>query len=239
MNATDLQLDYFQIYDLKEVVDLKPRPVAPRTAWLRGQFDKEAEKGVLTALIRFADRASKNGEKLFDENAHMTGYTWARPATLPSPWRRVWIANQFTEKQELHIRAAVGLWVPAQKRILPNGVLSPKTDRLHHYLVYEVAWAQPMKCPVIKLEDQFGGRETKLLYPVAFAVPVWKKREGQTVPMPAGAPGAAHLTIYRVERSKDLSISIATRDQFYGFRLNLAFSERLAVPSKKLQWEVG
>jgi hypothetical protein len=240
MNAVDLQLDYFQIYDLKPVVDLKPRPVAPRTAWLRGQFDKEAEMGVLTALIRFADRVSKNGEPLFDENAHMTGYTWVRPVTFPSLWRRVWVANQFTEKQELHIRAAVGLWVPAQKKILPNGVLSPKTTTLHHYVVYEVAWAQPINYPVIKLEDQFGRRETRALYPVAFAVPVWKKREGQTQPMPAGAPGAAHLTIYRVKSSEELSIGIATRDQFYGFgSLKLGASERLAVPSKKLHWEVG
>ena len=83
MNAVDFQLDYFQIYDLKPVIDLRQRPVAPRTAWLRGQFDREAERGLLTGLIRFADRVSKNGEKLFDENAHMTGYIWHRPITSP------------------------------------------------------------------------------------------------------------------------------------------------------------
>ena len=150
------------------------------------------------------------------------------------------MANQFTDRQELHIRAAVGLWVPAQKRILPNGTLSPKTTKLHHYMVYEVAWAQQINYPVIKLEDQFGRRETRPLYPVAFAVPVWKKREGPTASMPEGAPEAAHLTIYRVEPSKELGIGISTRDQFYTFSsLKLGASDRLAVPSKKVEWKEG
>jgi hypothetical protein len=240
MNAIELQLDYFQIYDLEPVVDLRRRPVSVRTVALRGQFDKKAETRVLTGLIRFADRASKNGESLFDEDAHLTGYPWARPLAFRPHWRRVWVANQFAKKQELHIGAAAGLWVPAQKRILPEGELSEKSTRLHHYMVYEVIWAQPVDYPSISLEDQFGHRQTKPLYPVAFAVPVWKQRGQQPKPMPKGAPEGAHLTIYRVEPSEELSIQIETFDQFYHFpALKLGASERLAVPSKKLRWEEG
>jgi hypothetical protein len=240
MSAVDLQLDYFQIYDLEPVVSLRGRRLATRTVALRGQFDEEPETGVLTGLIRFADRVSKNGERLYDKGAHLTWYTWVRPLIRRPRWRRVQVSNQFAEEQELHIREAAGLWVPARKKILPDGAWSEKSTRLYHYRVYRVAWAQEVKYPSIELEDQFGGRKTRPLYPVAFAVPVWKKREGQSEPMPDGAPGAAHLTIYRVEPSEKLSVKIATRDQFYAFRsLKLGASELLAVPSQKRGWEEG
>ena len=117
MQAVDLKLDYFQIYDLEEVVDLSGRPRVERTVTLTGQFGEE--KGRIERLVRFADRASKNKEELYDPNAHLLGYRLTRMTTVRSRWRRVWVANQLTDKQELHIRGASGLWVPAQKRIRP------------------------------------------------------------------------------------------------------------------------
>lgn len=245
MNAVDLELDYFQIYDLKQAVDLSGRRLSRRTAALRGQFDEEAQTRVLTWLIRFADRVSKNGETLFDKNAHLTGYTFARPLNFRPPLRRVWVANQFTQKegQELQIvDIPVGLWVPAQKRILPDGEWSAKSTTLHHYMVYVVRRAQRVNYPSIRLKDQLIKRKARPLRPVAFAVPVWKKRKPgwQVEPMPDGVPGAAHLTIYLVEASENLSNEVATQDQFYTFdSLTLGWTERLAVPSKKLHSEKG
>lgn len=235
MKAVELKLDYFQIYDLEEVVDLSRRPRAERAVELKGQFGEE--KGRIERLVRFADRASKNKEDIYDPNAHLLGYRFARATTVRSRWRRVWVANQFTAKQELHIRGASGLWVPAQKRIRPKGRWT-ETTGLFHYLVYVVAWAEPAEYPPIVLEDQFGRRETRPMYPVAFAVPVSKRRVGHTEPVDDIPGDAAHLTIYRVGRMKDSRAEIDARDQFYTHRLlKLGTSERLAVPSVKLEWK--
>lgn len=233
MNAKDFGLDYFQIYGLENPVNLTLRRLSLRTALLRGQFDEEPEKQVLERLTLFADRVEKNEEGLYDENAHLTNYALRR-STASTPVRRwVWISNQFGEKQELLLREVLSLLVPAQKKIRPRGTWSPRT-KLDHYLVYRVIEGKPVETPYIGLKDQFGVREARVHYPIAFAVPVWKKHEKEYGIL----NDRAHLTIYTLGTSRDPSFVIDTLDQFFGHRLlRLGPARYLAAPSEKLDWK--
>ena len=230
MNAVDLGLDYFQIYELERPVDVSR---AGELVALQGQFDEEAEKARPVCMIRFADRVRKNNEELYDKNAHLTWYRlgWR---TDPRVIRHVTIANQFTKEQELEIHQVIGLLVPARMRTGHRRAFSKET-RLDHYKVYE-AFGPQVDAPPIELEDQFHRRQTRVYYPVAFAVPVWKEHKERFDILNE----KAHLTIYRVDTSRDLPIVIDTLDQFFPLRgLKLGVSRLLAVPSKKLDWKEG
>lgn len=238
MNAREIGLDYFQIYNLEYPVDLPRRlPSAARTCWLKDQFDQEPVQSRVDLLNRFADRVSKNGEPLFDKNAHLTCYRLIRPPRESLIRRSVWVANQFLEgrEQELQIREPLGLMVPARKR-MPRGEWSRET-KLDHYKIYRVTRGRPINATVT-LEDQFGRRKTWVHYPVAFAAPVWKKREREFPIL----NDHAHLTIYTVDASEDVPVTIYILDQFFPsrpLRLRLDVSYLLAVPSKKLGWETA
>lgn len=232
MNAIEFRLDYFQLYNLEQPVNLASRPLAARTAELKGQFDKVPERYRLEWLFGFADRASKNGEKLYDPNAHLTCYAVRGPTNIQPIRRHVLVANQFGKEQELEIREVFALMVPCVKRIRPQGPSSERT-KLDHYNVYRVTQGRPVEGPPIKLADQFDTRETRVYKPYAFAVPVWKKHGNEEFPI----LNPAHLTIYWVDSSRDVPTEIDTLDQFFTHRfLKLGVSQLLAVPSKKLRW---
>ena len=72
MTAKELRLDYFQIYDVAN------RP-AEGSVLLQGQFDQTPLKMQLALLDFFANPVSKNGEPIYDKNAHLAWYRGAQP----------------------------------------------------------------------------------------------------------------------------------------------------------------
>ena len=230
MNAKDMKLDYFQFYDLEEpkvLGELSP------LITMKGQFDEDHPEWARPRLLRrFGNPVSKNGEPIFDKNAHLT---WYKISSSDRRVRRsVTVANQFWKKgQGLVIYDVVAMLVPAQKR-MPRGEFT-KPAKLGHYKVYQVINEQQVGSPPVKLVDQFEEREAQIYRAVAFAVPVTKELHGKEFPI---QNPKAHLTIFSVSRSDDMPNVIDARDQFGTYRnLRMGASYLLAVPSKKIDWK--
>ena len=216
--AVDMKLDYFNFYDAAN------QP-AGQIVGLQGQFDKQPEKAQLTYLDFFANPASKNGEPIYDKNAHLTWYDIFDPT--PDPVRQVVFQDQFG-KQQIYIGRAYALLVPTQKQF-PG---SQFPQNLDHYKVYQVLQAEPVMKD-IKLEDQFGTMAVKVYMPRFFAVPVKKWFEGQTY----GINNAdAHLAVYQIYPNT-MQKTIMTRDQFSKRYVNVFRSVLLGSPCKKLDWK--
>ncbi len=252
MNAVDFKLDYFQIYDLKNPIDLSKRREATRIIELKGQFDQAHEKARVESLDKFADRVSKNKEELYDPRAHLTWYSLYYPPDAPGPIRRrVQVINQFKQEHEqvLEIHRVIGLLVPAGKRWEKDAKkekvrLFSISAKLDHYKIYEVIEGRPVDQYPVRLEDQFCTREVRVYQPVWFAVPVWKKHGRRVFDI---LNKKAHLTIYKVDEWK-LGTAIETRDQFLSVLKGnivspggviLGVSRYLAVPTEKLDWKEG
>ena len=218
MTAQELKLDYFKFYDV-------PNQEAGYIIALQGQFDQSPERVRCNYLNFFANPASKNGEPLFDKNAHFTWYDLYDP--VPDPTRLVAYQNQFG-KQRAYIGRTYALLAPAQKR--EPGSAFP--ERLDHYKVYQVLSGEPVS-KAVKLEDQFGAGETKVYDPIFFAVPVKKWWEGQTFGI---HNEKAHLAFYRIY-PESMQKAIVVRDQFGPRSLQTYRSVLLAVPSVKLEWK--
>jgi hypothetical protein len=218
MNAHDLRLDYFQVYDAAN------QRVGESVA-LMGQFDKEPERGRLLFLDLFANPVSKNDEPIYDKNAHFTCYYLYEPA--PEPTRVVIAENQFGT-HELFIGNAVRLLVPAQK--LDRRTVFPR--ELDHYKVYRVLEGRPVDAGVA-LRDQFMTSDAKVTYPYGFAVPVKKEHEGRTFPI---HNEKAHLILYKMS-PRSFAKPVKVRDQFGGRYLYVYRAILLAVPSVKHEWK--
>ena len=219
MNANDLKLDYFKFYDVAN-------QRINRDVLVQGQFDEEPEVIELVYLNLFANPVSKNGEEIFDKHAHLTWYNVFDP--IPEPTRTVVFDNQFGTQKVL-IGRTIALLAPAQK--YEHGSEFPK--RLDHFKVYLVLRSEPVGKEV-KLEDQFGGDETVVHYPVAFAVPVRKQHWRRTFDI---NNEDAHLALYRITPRYE-ERSVLARDQFGRHRIHVYRSILLAAPSKKVEWQV-
>ena len=218
MNARELKLDYFQIYDVAN--QWIPEPVL-----LKDQFDREFERGRVIFLDWFANPVSKNGEPFFDESAHLTGYYLYQ--SIPDPVRHVVLENQFG-KHRIVIGRAMRLLVPAAKKT-KEGILF--REELSHYKVYQVLQGEPLGKEV-KLRDQFGAAEGKVIYPYGFAVPAEKKHDGRHFPI---YNEKAHLLLYRL-LTPGTRRGVAAKDQFGRYYLGIYQAVLLAVPSVKLEW---
>lgn len=218
MTAQELQLDYFTFYDAAN------QP-AGYIVGLQGQFDQQPERVQLTYLNLFANPTSKNGEPIYDKNAHLTWYDAFDPS--PDPTRHVTYENQFG-KQEMYIGRTSAVLAPTWK-VEPG---SSFPDKLDHYRVYQVLQGEPVDTAV-KVEDQFGSSQARVYYPRLFAVPVRKFYEGQTYGI---HNDKAHLVIYIVYPGS-VEKTIQTRDQFSPRYLNLFRSVLLGAPSLKLSWK--
>lgn len=219
MNAQDLRLDYFLLYEVA-------RQSVRESVALKGQFDKEPERGKLLFLDRFANPISKNGEDFYDENAHLTCYYLYE--SMPEPTRVVVLENQFGEQKFL-IGNGFGLLAPAMKTLERESVFPEKLD---HYKVYEVLEGEPLNA-VVPFRDQFRSAEVRVTYPHGFAVPVEKEHEGKAFPI---QNERAHLTLYKVGVSR-MSRVIQVRDQFGRYILRVERSALLAVPGLKHEWQ--
>ena len=228
MTAQNLKLDYFKFYLYKPDV---PGPNAPYQVSLRGQFDKGEEcKLVLQAY--FANPARKNGEPIYDPNAHLTYYRLAQ--SKPEPTRVVVVENQF-ERQKIRIGQPFALLAPAQK------VRMKRPEYLAHFKLYKVLEFEPMEAMILELGDQFVRSEkVRVKDLLAFGVPVAKKYQGQI----SGVTNKkAHLMFYRIASitPSQLPQHRGIRDQFSGFTMpyrpvSFVRSYALAVPTIKLEW---
>src|SRR5262245_51349107 len=166
MNAKQLKLDYFKVYDIENNT-LQDKVL------LQGQFDKDPDRVLLLFLSHFANAVSKNSEAFFNKNAHLTWY--AIQQDFAEPRRQIVVENQFG-KQKFLIGRALFLLAPARK--FEPGSVVPKG--LDHFKVYQVLEGQPVNKSV-KLQDQFGADEVKIGPPLLFATPVKKSHAGTTV----------------------------------------------------------
>lgn len=89
-----------------------------------------------------------------------------------------------------------------------------------------------MKAKDLKLEDQFGASEARVLDPYGFAVPVKKEHQGKVFPI---HNEKGHLTLYRINPRCAKQTKLV-RDQFGKGYLQIFRSILLAVPSVKVKW---
>jgi len=219
MTAQELKLDYFKFYDVEN-------REAEADLLLRGQFDQRPQKMRLRLLDFFGNPVSKNGERLYDKNAHLAWYRGVQP---PEPMRRVVVENQFG-KFDIRTGTGYGLLVPTQK--IERGSVFP--EKLDHYKVYRLVDVEEVPNKVLKLRDQFGSDEVKLRLPLYFAVPVLKRHGEKTYPI---QNDRAHLLIFSIT-TRDLQKSIKLRNQFAsGIGVRVVRSLMLAAPSLKLEWK--
>lgn len=219
MTAKELKLDYFKFYDVEN-------REAQGDILLKGQFDERAQKMRVRLVDFFANPVSKNGEPLFDKNAHLAWYRGVQP---PEPARRVVLENQFG-RFDIRTGTGYGLLVPTQK--IESGSVFPA--ELGHYKVYRLLDVEQFPDKTLKLKDQFGSEEVKLRLPLYFAVPVAKRHGDKTHPI---HNERAHLLIFSIT-TRDLQKAIRIRNQFAsGIGVRVVRSLMLAVPSLKREWK--
>ena len=219
MTAMELKLDYFKIYDVEN------RQVQADVL-LRGQFDPRAQRMRLALLDFFANPVSKNDERIYDKNAHLT---WYRGLQAGEPMRQVVVENQFG-KFDIRTGTGYGLLVPSQK--VEAGSAFPKT--LDHYKVYRLVDVEQVPTVTLKLRDQFGTDEVALRFPMYFAVPVMKKYGDKKYPI---QNERAHLLIFGIT-PRNAQRQVTVRNQFArGVTVRVVRSVMLAAPSLKLNWK--
>ena len=219
MTAKELKLDYFKIYDVEN-------RDAQGDLLLRGQFDRRAQKMRLTLLDFFANPVSKNGEPLYNRNAHLTWYRGVQPA---EPIRRVVLENQFG-KFDIRTGTGYGLLVPTQK--VERG--SAFAEEVDHFKVYRLVDVVSVPAKGVKLQDQFGSEGVRLRLPLYFAVPVMKRHGEKDFPI---HNENAHLLIFSIT-VQDIKKKVTLRNQFAnGISINVVRSIMLAAPSLKREWQ--
>jgi hypothetical protein len=219
MTASELKLDYFQIYDLEN------RPAAG-TMVLQGQFDERRLKMQLALVDFFGNPVSKNEEPIYDTNAHLAWYRGVQPA---EPMRRVILENQFG-KFDIRTGTGYGILVPTQK-VEPGSAFPAALD---HYKVYRLVDVEQVPHATLKLRDQFGASETVLRLPLYFAVPVAKRHDAKDYPI---RNKTAHLLIFSIT-ARNVEKKITLRNQFSrGTSVNVVRSIMLAAPSLKHEWK--
>src|SRR5262249_17926245 len=151
MNAKELKLDYFKFYDIENkegVADVQ----------LRGQFDPRPVRMSLRLLDFFANPVSKNGEPLFDKNAHLAWYRGVQPTEPP---RRVVLENQLG-KFNIRTGPGYGLLVPTEK--MEQGSAFEK--ELDHLKVSRLLDVEEVPPKILPLKDQFGADDVQLRLPL-------------------------------------------------------------------------
>jgi hypothetical protein len=219
MTAKELKLDYFKFYDVEN-------RDAQADVRLRGQFDQSAKRLQVRLVDFFANSVSKNGEPMYDKNAHLAWYRGIQPAEPP---RRVVLENQFG-RFDIRTGTGYGLLVPTQK--LEDGSAFPKD--LDHFKVYRLLDVEAAPGKTVKLKDQFVSDEAKVNLPLYFAVPVTKKHGDVTEPI---HNEKAHLLIFSIT-TREIQKPIRIKNQFARtISIQVVRSLMLAAPSIKLEWK--
>jgi hypothetical protein len=218
VTAKELRLDYFKIYDVED-------RRAEGKVLLNGQFDRREQPVQLALREFFANPVSKNGEPLYDKNAHLAWYPGLQSR---EPIRRVVRQNQFG-KIQIWIGTGSGLLVPTQK--VERGSKFP--EALDHYKIYPVVDGGKTLDLGLKLIDQFGTDKAKLRAPGFLAVPVAKRHSGKVYPI---QDDRAHLLVFDIT-PHDFEKKVQLQNQVANDSVVVVRSVMLATPSIKLEWK--
>jgi len=150
----------------------------------------------------------------------------------PQSWQ-VTVKNQFGENQELTVQGPFYLAVPTQKED------HEMVECLDHLLVYDViqstGWLEE-PIAVVELNDQFLDEPVVPVWdPAYFANPVQKTivENGDVTEI---EKDDEHYVFYYIE-AEPVEKSVQILNQFGNQTLDLTYSECLAVPSQKIDWE--
>ena len=150
----------------------------------------------------------------------------------PQSWQ-VTVKNQFGENQELTVQGPFYLAVPTQKED------HEMVECLDHLLVYEVipplSWLEE-PIAVVELNDQFLDEPVVPVWdPAYFANPV-KKTIVDTGEVTEIEDPDLHYVYYYIE-GEPVEKRVQILNQFGNQTLDVTYSECLAVPSQKIDWE--
>lgn len=219
MNAHDLKLDYFKLYNIE------PMPHVSYRVSLEGQLDELPEKAELSRLRMFATPASKNGEPLYDRNAHLTLYELEVRPWILDPGFRIVTESQFGHHR-FDVKHEFALLAPAKK--YEPGLRHPR--HLDHYKMYSIDPHHRVSLDVdVTLEDQLGKVEGRIETLMAFGVPVDKEHDGKSYEV---NNETAHLMMFKCETAQ-MGRHKQVRDQFDRYRLYLGRGRYLLVPCLK------
>ena len=193
-----------------------------RVVTLEDQFETKDVRVVQPVSI--CTPVNKNGEGIGDPTAHLTCFKITPQG--PRLKRDVQMSNQFGE-QSLSVLKRKTLCVPSEK----DGLTSALT--LDHFQCYSAArtpGTPKFQRRVVRLEDQFGTKDVRVVKPVSICTPVNKNGEGIL-------DETAHLTCFTIQKirgeppftRRDVQMS----NQFGDQSLRVKRPRTLCVPSTK------
>ncbi len=206
-------LDHFKCYTAKFPA------FSPVKVFLRDQFlaaDARVERP-----RNFCNPVDKNGEGIFDQDAHLKLYRLRSSRSGAASGTQVLVRNQFGV-QELRVGRLTALAVPTQKdRHQPPRALD-------HFACYKVKGASVQA--QVSLRDQFVAESSRVANPQLLCNPVEKLTEFDDL-TPIGDRDA-HLVCYRITRSSVVR-NVATSNQFGTEQFTTERSSYLCAPSSK------
>jgi hypothetical protein len=210
-------LDHFKCYEALQT------NFRQRTVGLRDQFGQRRARVLRTRQI--CNPVSKDGGRILQPRAHLVCYE-TRDTGNATPPRTVVVTNQFGQRK-LTTTRPTRLCVPSLKRRTAGAVPStPNPTRvLDHFRCYDVQ-AQPAT-RTVKLADQFGTTETKILRVIRLCNPVRKNNEPVR-------RAKSHLVCYSITDAQAFRpLAVRVRNQFGQAALRVRRPETLCLPSFK------
>ena len=210
-------LDHFKCYEA-----LQPN-FRRRVVGTRDQFGQRRTRVLRTRQL--CNPVSKNGGRILQPRAHLVCYE-TRDTGNPTPPRTVLVTNQFAQRK-LRTTKPNRLCVPSLKRRTAGAVATtPNPTRvLDHFRCYDVE-PQPA-ARTVKLADQFGTTETKILRVIRLCNPVRKNNEPVR-------RAKSHLVCYTIEDLQQFRpLAVRVRNQFGQAALRIRRPETLCLPSFK------
>ncbi len=220
----------FQVYDLARA----RKPFDPDTdIGFRTVFDTSFSRGTSATvgdLVRFADAATYVSPR---DPCHLTWYEFTDTIPFSVPLVVECVSHVFPSRT-LTLDAAVGLLMPARKRLLPHGSLS-EMPVLPHYVVLRVQDdGMPVRMPRVELVDQFMKRRARVSRPLWFGAPLaWATGPRLSVRHPATY---GQITMLALEPSDPVSAQIETVDELTSTELTLESATIYAAPTVMRRW---
>jgi hypothetical protein len=220
-------LDHFTCYAVR------PTPAAQRTVLLRDQFDTRrvrvrAARELCNPVAKTTGAATAN---VLTRRAHLTCYGTAQSGPAVGA-RTVVLRNQFGTQTTRTMRPQT-LCVPSLKAIVPargagRAPSGPNPERvLDHVRCYGVSPVSTAR--TVRLRDQFGLTNTKVIRLVRLCSPVQKTFRGVTKKIQRRR---AHLACYAIrDATPARPREVLVRNQFERRRLRAIGAQTLCLPT--------